>query len=1270
VEQLEPRLLLDATVMGSERLARLEVSLAVPAVFVDLNQEHETVPTYESLTTIELAPSDGASLAQMEESGISTPGDPGEQTLVERSLNEATQSVQLEPGASQSLAGALMTQVESGAQMETGSYVFAEASQNESSSSVVAEQETIIVDSNVSPTAIRGPPADAQVSSISIGTTSQYSGESGDFLLSGAALDGQDLITSEATAGLFADNRSDSDVRDFLDWRGDSAIDSADPGFFVAPDSAEVVSPWQLVEFDYATRTQRVLSLEDSLGVLLEAGINVGGQEVSGFEGIRDYLQPLLVPEGTSGTESSAGLDSIQPNFIFGQDWRERVPHDDLLTYPWSAQGRIWGTFPGLGEYSASGTMISPDFFITAGHCVNLGGGGSWASQLVFSPGQDWEKIFENGTDFRRSEYQYWGEAQAVALYSWAGWTAYGNWDWDMALVRTDRNIGDFTGWLGYGYTTDDAWYFRDGNLAGYPGDLTPLEYDQWSQSDNARNYGVTPYQLRSETMDIWGGQSGSGLYYTYDPGSGLGQYVHGVTSHGTYTDSNGNGRWDPGEPTYYNAFTRMTEATFNQISSLIANEPTPIDRPDLLDYDKWFKTTFAYFTAGPLRPGDTLTVRSVVRNNGTAAAGSFKVTFYASANNTIETSDYRLGDAVISSLAPFSWTDAIWTGTLPDMPAGNYYIGWIIDSEAAQTELVETNNVGMITGTRLAVESWVPDVTVLGSNGISITDGDTSPWLMDGTDFGSVRVGDSAVLRTYTVRNDGTPILTLGPVSVPEGFTLVEGLSSSLAWGASDAFTVRLDTATAGTKSGDISFTTNDPDENPFNFRITGTVLPPLPEVAVLGNGALIADGDTTPSLSDYTDFGSVVQGGVAMTRVFTVRNDGTATLTLGVVTVPSGFTLIEDLSASLAPGASDTFTVQLDTAIAGTKTGDLSFSNNDPDENPFNFRITGVVTGATAPEVTVQGNGVSISDGDTTPSTTDGTDFGSVAQGGSPISRTFTVRNDGTGTLTLGAVTVPTGFTLTEGLSASLAPGASDTFTVRLETATAGTRSGTISFATNDSDENPFDFAITGVVTGGTGGSVPAEQFLGGADSFDLANKAILFSPGGSGYTFTTRSITALPTEPSGSTVLSLGDDEAVRVTVGSGRMVVLCGQSYGSLYVGSNGYLTFTQADADYSETLADHFDTPRVSVLFDDLNAGSAGAVVSWIQWSDRMVVTWQRVVEFDTGSVNTMQVEMYFDGGIQLAWLTVGARDGIVGLSNGAGLPGDFTETDFSRLGSA
>jgi len=123
-----------------------------------------------------------------------------------------------------------------------------------------------------------------------------------------------------------------------------------------------------------------------------------------------------------------------------------------------------------------------------------------------------------------------------------------------------------------------------------------------------------------------------------------------------------------------------------------------------------------------------------------------------------------------------------------------------------------------------------------------------------------------------------------------------------------------------------------------------------PAAEITVLGDGVSITDGDTTPSTADGTDFGAAPQGGAAISRVFTVHNDGTAALTLGAVTVPTGFTLIEGLSASLAVGASDTFTVQLDTTTMGTKSGEISFSTNDYDENPFNFRITGTVTAAAA--------------------------------------------------------------------------------------------------------------------------------------------------------------------------------------------------------------------------------------------------------------------------------------------------------------------------------
>ena len=132
---------------------------------------------------------------------------------------------------------------------------------------------------------------------------------------------------------------------------------------------------------------------------------------------------------------------------------------------------------------------------------------------------------------------------------------------------------------------------------------------------------------------------------------------------------------------------------------------------------------------------------------------------------------------------------------------------------------------------------------------------------------------------------------------------------------------------------------------ETSFHQDLNGDGTIGTPEIAVSGNTTNITDGDTTPSSTDLTDFGSATQGGAAVQHTFTVNNTGTATLTTSGLMLPTGFSLVEGLSASIAPGSSDTFTVRLDTASTGTKTGQISFTDNDSDENPFNFSVAGTV-------------------------------------------------------------------------------------------------------------------------------------------------------------------------------------------------------------------------------------------------------------------------------------------------------------------------------------
>ncbi|MCX7398047.1 MAG: choice-of-anchor D domain-containing protein [Planctomycetales bacterium] len=120
----------------------------------------------------------------------------------------------------------------------------------------------------------------------------------------------------------------------------------------------------------------------------------------------------------------------------------------------------------------------------------------------------------------------------------------------------------------------------------------------------------------------------------------------------------------------------------------------------------------------------------------------------------------------------------------------------------------------------------------------------------------------------------------------------------------------------------------------------------------------------------------------------------------------------------------------------------------------------------GATAAEIDITGKEMSIVDGDTTPSTTDGTSFG-VVKTGKTVSHTFTVKNLGNEILWLGTPSVVgAGFWRgAKALKTSLQPQESDTFTVVFSTTTAGVFSGNVILYNSDSNEAPYNFSIKAI-------------------------------------------------------------------------------------------------------------------------------------------------------------------------------------------------------------
>ena len=152
---------------------------------------------------------------------------------------------------------------------------------------------------------------------------------------------------------------------------------------------------------------------------------------------------------------------------------------------------------------------------------------------------------------------------------------------------------------------------------------------------------------------------------------------------------------------------------------------------------------------------------------------------------------------------------------------------------------------------------------------------------------------------------------------------------------------------AAVNTPAGDYTVVLSVFDgEQTTNANLIVTVTPIAQEVVVRGNNVIIADGDTTPSLADHTDFGSVALAN-ARERTFTIQNIGANPLTIQNVTVsggqPAAFSVTQQPASSIPANGSTTFKISFAPTALGPQSTTVSFGNNDgnADENPFDFTI-----------------------------------------------------------------------------------------------------------------------------------------------------------------------------------------------------------------------------------------------------------------------------------------------------------------------------------------
>ncbi len=380
------------------------------------------------------------------------------------------------------------------------------------------------------------------------------------------------------------------------------------------------------------------------------------------------------------------------------------------------------------------------------------------------------------------------------------------------------------------------------------------------------------------------------------------------------------------------------------------------------------------------------------------------------------------------------------------------------------------------------------PEINIQG-NTLDIVDGDSTPGLADGTDFGSVYNLSGSSSNTFIVFNNGggdlllsgTPIVSITGTNATD-FTVTTQPGSTISGsGGSESFIILFDPSDLGVRSATVSIANTDLDENPYTFDIQGTGSGP-PEIDITGNNVSIIDGDTSPSVTDDTYFGSVDIVTGSANHTFTISNSGDSNLNLtgSPAVALSGsqaadFSLTTQPSSTISPnGGVTTFVVHFNPSATGIRTALISIANNDPDENPYSFNIQG--TGSASPEMDIMGNNISIIDGATSTSVSDGSDFGNTDINTGSQTNAFSINNSGSGSLTLTGspmVTVfgthASDFTVNQQPASATvaAQGGIQTFQITFDPPTAGLRQATVSITNDDADESPYTFAIQGTGT-----------------------------------------------------------------------------------------------------------------------------------------------------------------------------------------------------------
>jgi glutamyl endopeptidase len=178
----------------------------------------------------------------------------------------------------------------------------------------------------------------------------------------------------------------------------------------------------------------------------------------------------------------------------------DRVQITNTAVYPWRVHASLLITAADNSQWIGTAWFIGPHTLMTAGHVVYIKNSGvpgrdGWVKSIAVMPG-------------RNGSILPYGTVTSYNFRSVAGWMNDGNENYDYGAIILSTDLGNTTGWFGFGVYSDSDLLASTGNISGYPGDKP--SGTQWYDYHRIAN--VNSRKVYYD-IDTYGGQSGSGVY-------------------------------------------------------------------------------------------------------------------------------------------------------------------------------------------------------------------------------------------------------------------------------------------------------------------------------------------------------------------------------------------------------------------------------------------------------------------------------------------------------------------------------------------------------------------------------------------------------------------------------------------------------------------------------------------------------------------------------------------------------------------------------------